>query len=417
VAYPIFHQERTSENVCSLFHHSVILLGVMRPQDPFIGRDILEGQFQIVQKIGSGGMGAVYRAVQPAMNRMVAVKILHPKLTTRKDIVSRFRREARAMSQLTHPNTVKVFLYGELDNGSLYIVMEFLEGKNLNQSVRSEGAFAMDRALTILIAVCGALDEAHNAGIIHRDLKPENVFICQSAGLKDFPKVLDFGLAKVGERQMRPGSVVLTQEGMVFGTPEFMSPEQAQGKTLTPASDIYSLAVILYEVLTGKLPFDAKAALDFIQLHVQAPPIKLSERVAGKTFPPLLDAIMERALAKKPEERFTTAAQFAEALQVVLRGGTALPPHLALPAPMISQPSLPTAGPAKPADHAGKMAPMPPLPPGAGTRPARRYKRGRLDRPLTTGAPLRDPTWGCSSSSPSSRSGLASFSRWSSSSL
>src|ERR1700760_3408733 len=132
----------------------------MPQQDPFIGRDILNGQFQILQKIGSGGMGAVYKALQPEMNRMVGVKILHPKLANRKDLVSRFRREARAMSHLSHPNTAKVFL-------------------------------------------CGALDEAHKQGIIHRDLKPENIFLCQQAGIKDYPKVLDFGLAKVTEREMR----------------------------------------------------------------------------------------------------------------------------------------------------------------------------------------------------------------------
>jgi eukaryotic-like serine/threonine-protein kinase len=304
----------------------------MRPQDPFIGRDILNGQFQILQKIGSGGMGAVYKALQREMNRMVGVKILHPKLAGRKDLVSRFRREARAMSQLTHPNTVKVFLYGELEDGSLYIIMEFLEGKNLNQTVRGEGPFPMPRALPILIQACGALDEAHKAGIIHRDLKPENIFLCQSGTLRDYAKVLDFGLAKVGERQMRPGSVILTQEGMVFGTPEFMSPEQAQGKTLTPASDIYSLAVILYEVLTGKLPFDAKNAMDFIQLHVTAKPIPLNRRVSGKTFPPLLEKIIDRALSKRPEDRFATAADFASAMQLVLGGATELPPNLEVPA-------------------------------------------------------------------------------------
>jgi serine/threonine protein kinase len=301
----------------------------MRPQDPFIGRDILNGQYQILQKIGSGGMGAVYKALETEMNRMVGVKILHPKLANRKDLVSRFRREARAMSQLMHPNTTKVFHFGELDDGSLYIIMEFLEGKNLNQSVRAEGPFAMERALPILIAVCGALEEAHKAGIIHRDLKPENIFLCQSAGLRDYPKVLDFGLAKVGERQMRPGSVILTQEGMVFGTPEFMSPEQAQGKALTPASDTYSLAVILYEVLTGKLPFDAKSAMDYIQLHVTGKPIPLSQRVPGRTFPPLLDQVMERALGKRAEDRYASAADFADAMKLVLQGATQLPPHLA----------------------------------------------------------------------------------------
>ncbi len=291
-------------------------------QDPFIGREILNGQFQILQKIGSGGMGSVYRALQRDMNRMVGIKILHPKLANRTDLVARFRREARAMSQLTHPNTVKVFLYGELEDGPLYIVMEFLEGKNLNQTVRSEGPFTIERALPVLIQASGALDEAHRAGIIHRDLKPENIFLVQSGTLRDFPKVLDFGLAKVGERQMRPGSLILTQEGMVFGTPEFMSPEQAQGKPLTPASDIYSLATILYEMLTGKLPFDARSPMEFIQLQVMAPPIPLSQRVPGKTFPVELQQIIDRALAKRSEQRFPSAAEFAAALQAVLRGST-----------------------------------------------------------------------------------------------
>jgi serine/threonine-protein kinase len=300
----------------------------MLPQDPFIGRDILNGSFQILQKIGSGGMGAVYKALQPEMNRMVGVKILHPKLANRKDLVSRFRREARAMGQLTHPNTVKVFDYGELDDGSFYIIMEFLDGKNLNQTVRSEGPFSVERALPILIQVCGALDEAHKAGIIHRDLKPENIFLVQAGGLRDFPKVLDFGLAKVGERQMRPGSVILTQEGMVFGTPEFMSPEQAQGRALTPASDTYSLAVILYEVLTGKLPFDARMPMDYIQLHVTGKPMLLNQRVQGKAFPPLLEQLLDRALAKRPEDRFASAADFAAAMQHILQGATRLPDHL-----------------------------------------------------------------------------------------
>jgi len=297
-----------------------------RQQDPFIGRDILNGQFQILQKIGSGGMGSVYKALQPAMNRMVAVKILHPKLANRKDLVSRFRREARAMSHLTHPNTVKVLLYGELEDGSLYIVMEYLDGKNLNQTVRSEGPMPIQRGLPILIQACNALEEAHRAGIIHRDLKPENIFVTQSGGMKDYAKVLDFGLAKVTEREMRPGSIILTQEGMVFGTPEFMSPEQAQGKTLSPASDIYSLAVILYEVLTGKLPFDAKNPMEFIQLHVTQKPKPINERIPGKTFPPLLWTVLDKALAKKTEDRYTSAAEFAHALQAVLNGANEVPP-------------------------------------------------------------------------------------------
>jgi serine/threonine-protein kinase len=264
------------------------------------------------------------------MNRMVAVKILHPKLTNRKDLVSRFRREARAMSHLTHPNTVKVFLYGDLDDGSLYIVMEYLDGKNLNQVVRKEGPMAIERAIPVLIQVCGALQEAHLQGIIHRDLKPENIFLSTNGGLKDYPKVLDFGLAKVTERELRPGSIMLTQEGMVFGTPEFMSPEQAQGKPLDARSDLYSLAIILYEVLTGKLPFDARTPMEYIQMHVTKPPILLDDRVPGKRFPPGLGAVLNKALQKRPEDRYASAAEFAQALKPFAglqgKGYTALMP-------------------------------------------------------------------------------------------
>ncbi|HEV8551383.1 MAG TPA: serine/threonine-protein kinase [Polyangiaceae bacterium] len=308
----------------------------MRPKDPFIGREILGGQFRVLEKIGTGGMGSVYKASQPAMNRMVAIKILHPKLAGRKDLTSRFRREARAMSQLTHPNTAKVFMYGEAEeDGSLYIVMELLEGKNLNQTVRKEGPMPMERAIPILIQVCGALQEAHDLGIVHRDLKPENIFLSKQGGIIDYPKVLDFGLAKVTERQMQPGSVILTQEGMVFGTPEFMSPEQAQGRVLDARSDIYSLAVILYEVLTGKLPFSARTPMEYIQKHVMEPATPLNERVPERKFPRGLEEVLGRALKKKPDERFQSAAEFGEALRPFGGASAAALPQIRVAGPQV----------------------------------------------------------------------------------
>lgn len=248
------------------------------------------------------------------MGREVAIKILHPKLKDRSDLVSRFRREARAMSQLKHPHTVRVFMYGELEDGSLYIVMEMLEGRNLNQTVRREGPMEPSRAIPIISDACHALHEAHEMGIVHRDLKPENIFVCQQAGMKDYAKLLDFGLAKVTEAQMRPGSMILTQEGMVFGTPEFMSPEQARGLTLDARSDIYSLACILYEALTGKLPFVAKTPMEYVGKHVTAAPIPLNERVEGRVFPTGLGEVLERALNKRPEDRFQSTIELADAL-------------------------------------------------------------------------------------------------------
>ncbi len=287
--------------------------------EAYVGKEVA-GQFRIIQRIGSGGMGAVYKAEQPDMNRFVAIKILHSKYLARQDLVSRFRREARAMSHLSHPNTARVFLYGQLEDGACYFVMEYLDGRNLAQLVRAEGPMDPERAINVMVQVCGALEEAHQTGIVHRDLKPENIFLTVQGGISDFPKVLDFGLAKVTERQMRPGSLILTQEGMVFGTPEFMSPEQARGEPLDGRSDIYSLGIILYELLTGKLPFDAKQPMDYINMHINEEPIPLSERAPERDFPAGLELVLQKALAKKPDHRFQTAADFGQALRDVIRG-------------------------------------------------------------------------------------------------
>jgi serine/threonine-protein kinase len=288
------------------------------PVQSLIGAEVDNGEYRIVERIGTGGMGSVYKAEQPSMNRMVAIKVLHAKFADRHDLVARFRREARAMSQLSHPNTARVYKFGELPDGSAFFVMDYMQGRNLASTVREEGPMEAGRAINIMVQVCGALDEAHRAGIIHRDLKPENIFLTQQGGSSDFPKVLDFGLAKVSEQQLGRGSMMLTQQGMVFGTPEFMSPEQTQGETLDRRSDIYSLGLILYELLTGKLPFEATKPVDVMKAHVKEPPIPLSDRVAGRRFDPQLDAVISKALAKKREDRYETAIDLANALRACL---------------------------------------------------------------------------------------------------
>lgn len=276
--------------------------------DKYIGKEIM-GQFQIVEMIGKGGIGAVFKAWQKNIDRFVAVKILQPRFANREDIVLRFRREARAMSKLTHPNTVKVYLYGQLEDGALYIIMEYLEGVNLAQLEYSEGPLDLDRAVRILIQVCGALEEAHQKGIIHRDLKPENILITQQGGIKDFPKVLDFGLAKIKEDNIDPNSKALTRDGMVFGTPEFMSPEQARGKPLDPRSDIYSLGVIFYEMLTNKLPYKAKNQIEYITHHIKSKPIPITQY--RPELPPEIEATFSKFLAKRKEDRFSSAKEVA----------------------------------------------------------------------------------------------------------
>jgi serine/threonine-protein kinase len=243
------------------------------------------------------------------MNRMVAVKILHPKLTNRKDLVSRFRREARAMSHLTHPNTVKVYLYGDLDDGSLYIVMEYLEGKNLNQVVRKEGPLGIERAIPVLIQVCGALHEAHLQGIIHRDLKPENVMVEARRDEPDFVKVLDFGIAKISTGAEEPK---LTAVGLVCGTPEYMSPEQARGANLDPRSDLYSVGVIFYQMATGDLPFHSDTPVGFLTKHLAELP--LAPRQLRPDLSKRLDALIRRAMEKDPANRYPDAVAMREAL-------------------------------------------------------------------------------------------------------
>ena len=292
--------------------------------DRLLGTSIENGEYHIVECVGRGGMGAVYKAEQPRKNRFVAIKILHPKYAKRADLASRFRREARTMSQLTHPNTARVYSSGKTEEGASYFVMDYLEGKNLAQIVRKFGPMEPKRAVDIMVQVCGALDEAHRVGVVHRDLKPENIFLTQKDNKEDFVQVLDFGLAKVGAKQMGRGSMMITREGMVFGTPEFMSPEQAQGEKVDARADVYSLGLILYELLTGKLPFDAKKALDIMKAHVDDPPIPISDRVPGRTFDPQLWQVMERALSKRPQDRYASTVEFAQALRTCVPGPAVL---------------------------------------------------------------------------------------------
>lgn len=308
----------------------------MAEPDPLLGRQLLGGQFRIIERLGSGGMSVVYTALQPGMQRKVAVKVLHPHFSARKDLAARLRREARVMSQLSHPSIAKVFVHGELDDGSLYFVMELLEGRTLKQAIVADGTFPLERALPIFLAICGAVGEAHEAGVVHRDLKPDNIFLCHSGALSDFPKVLDFGLAKVPPSH-RPGSIALTGDNEIFGTPRYMSPEQAQGKPLTLASDLYSLGLILYEMLVGKSPFNARTPIEYSGLHIQAAPIPLNRRVPGLTFPEALEQIIMKTLEKRPEDRPATAVVFAEGLHAILeQSGLATAPA----APGISAASL-----------------------------------------------------------------------------
>src|SRR3984885_8002458 len=243
--------------------------------DPYVGREIL-GHIEIRQLVGIGAMGRVYRAFQRGIDRDVAVKILHRELSTNQTLVARFDREAKVASRLAHPNVVHVLLVGQLPDGAMYIVMEYLDGLSLQSALAAaDGAMPLPRALHVALQLCDAAGEGHGQGIVHRDLKPENVMLVRRADDPDFVKVLDFGIARVhwGDQSMA------TAAGLIFGTARYISPEGAQGEQVGPPGDVYSIATMLYQMLAGRAPFEADQAVALLvqQIHDPPPPLKSIE--------------------------------------------------------------------------------------------------------------------------------------------
>jgi serine/threonine-protein kinase len=281
--------------------------------DPMVGLT-LGGKYRVVRLLGEGGMGAVYEGEQQlgTTKRKVAIKTLHPHLSRDPKVKARFEREVGTIAELEHPNTIQVHDFGSTPDGILYIVMEFLQGRSLADLLEKEGALSPERALHVVEQVCGSLEEAHGRGIVHRDLKPDNVVLVERAGKKDFVKVLDFGIAKRANEEDR-NEQKLTQQGMVLGTPPYMSPEQFTGQPIDVRSDIYSLGVMAYEMLSGRLPFQANTAWEWATQHMTQSPIPLESMVEGMRAPEGMRSAVRRALAKAPNERFQTVREFGEA--------------------------------------------------------------------------------------------------------
>jgi serine/threonine-protein kinase len=284
--------------------------------DPFVGK-VIDGRYEIQARIGEGGMGVVYKARQTSVDRVIAIKMLNAQMAADRTWVEWFYNEAKACSRLQHPNTIRMFDFGQAPDGRLYMTMEFLDGVSLREAI-SKGPLTPQRVVKILIQCCASLAEAHSIGIIHRDIKPDNVFLLSMAGQPDFVKLLDFSVAKLLE-----GDRMKTQAGVVFGTPQYMSPEQGRGLPLDARSDLYALGILAFEMLTGNVPFNDDNPMTVIQMHLQAqvPPLPQS-------VPYSVQQIVRRALEKDPSRRYQSSGEMMQHCQQVFvevsQGGMAI---------------------------------------------------------------------------------------------
>ncbi|MBW2731380.1 MAG: protein kinase [Deltaproteobacteria bacterium] len=278
------------------------------PMD-FVGR-VIGGRFEIVRLLGQGGMGAVYEARHQTLTRRFAIKILRPELAASRDFVERFRREAVASARIEHPNVIYITDFGSMEDGSFYLVMEFLQGQGLDEILVQAGRIPLSRAIPILAQVADALDAAHAVEVVHRDLKPENILLSEVRGHKDIVKVFDFGIARVRTPEF---SETLTMRGQVFGTAEYMSPEQAMGEECDGRSDLYAVGCLAYELVTGDPPFTGQP-VKVLQAQVSKEPAPPSTRLRDHPIPSAFDALVLRCLAKKPSDRYSSGAELRQAL-------------------------------------------------------------------------------------------------------
>ena len=325
--------------------------------DALVGK-VLNGRFTVLERIGSGGMGRVYRALQSPLDRMVALKVLNPNYSVEQDpaFAKRFFLEASVSSKLTHPNSITIFDYGRTDDGVFFIAMEYLQGRTLHQEIAAEGCLSAPRAVHIARQICRALREAHALGIVHRDLKPANIMLLHHGDDEDFVKVLDFGLVKFFTDQVNPTPEEgeLTQGGVFLGSPTYMAPEQARNEA-DPRSDVYALGVVMFHMLAGRPPFSGRAPVDIILKHLNEPPPPFAPELK---VPPDLDAVLRRALAKEPADRYPSMEELLEALK---RLGTLSPSDLLLSASIPSGPERPPPPTARPPSRGGSRPGTSPL--------------------------------------------------------
>jgi eukaryotic-like serine/threonine-protein kinase len=344
-------------------------------QDPFLGK-IIDDRYEIQARIGEGGMGVVYRARQTSIDRVIALKMLNQQMAEDQQWVQRFYNEAKACSRLQHPNTIRMFDFGQTRDGRLFMTMEFLDGMTLRQAIATQSPMPPNRVLKVLIQCCASLAEAHSIGIIHRDIKPDNVFLLNMAGSPDFVKLLDFSVAKLLQENDR----MRTQAGVVFGTPQYMSPEQGRGLPLDARSDIYALGILAYEMLTGRVPFNDENPMNVLHMHLRSelPPLP-------PTVAPEMQQVVRRALEKEPGRRYQSAGEMMQHCQAVFAqvqgggpsiGAAGVPKTMIAPMPAaLGQagpfPGAPGQFPGAPGQFPGAPGPFPGAPgPFPGAPPA-----------------------------------------------
>lgn len=289
-----------------------------RVQIPPDAQDLLVGQtladtYYVLSVLGFGGMSVVYKAKRLNKQRIFAVKTLRLQSLSDERTLKRFQREAELLSHLNHPRIVQVSYYGTTKRGQPYFVMDYLTGENLTSVFKNEGPMSPERVRDIFSQVCGAVDHAHRCGVVHRDLKPGNIMLMEEEGQKDFVKVVDFGIARFEEEAQR-----LTRMGEVWGSPVYMSPEQCMGAQLDVRSDIYSIGVVMYEALTGRVPHLGKNYVETMSMQIMNYPRAFSEVCPGRSFPPGLEKVVRKALEKEPDKRYQTMGELRSDLEVVV---------------------------------------------------------------------------------------------------
>ena len=294
-------------------HDGTVLRADVEAGD-LVGNLIAE-RYHVLEKLGEGGMGAVYLAEHVKMGLKVAIKVMSQRMANDVDAIARFHREAKNAARIKHPNVCSVIDFGETPDGLIYLAMDYIEGESLTSLLQREGALSPRRAAGILSQCCDALQAAHDLDIVHRDLKPDNIMIEKARDGSDFVKIVDFGIAKA---MMAEDGQTVTKTGYIVGTPEYMSPEQVSGEVLDGRSDNYSLALVLFRMLTGSLPFRADTPQESLTSRLVTDPLKLKQAAPGFEFPAQLQQLMDRALARSRDSRFSSAVEFGKSVDAVL---------------------------------------------------------------------------------------------------